>query len=101
MKKEEIESLFKKYKVRIPKEIDFEVVSAKAKLQAEKDINNTLHKTIDKLRINLYETQQENQQLKDNWNKLKEWLEEETIQHWSTTILDKMQELEKGNNNEL
>ncbi len=37
------------------------------------------------------------QQLKDNWNKLKEWLEEETMQHWNINILDKMQELEKGN----
>ncbi len=46
-----------------------------------------------------FKLQQENQQLKDKWNKLKEWLEEETIQHWSTTILDKMQEL--GWNNEL
>lgn len=42
-----------------PEEIDFEIMTVKAELEAEKDINNNLHKTIDKLRVNLYETQQE------------------------------------------
>ena len=45
---------------------------------------------------------EENKQLKDNWNELKKWLEEnesfddycnETI---FTSVLDKMQELEQG-----
>ena len=40
----------------------------------------------------------QNTELKDNWNKLKEWLEEETIQYWNTDILDKMQEIEGGTN---
>ena len=48
--------------------------------------------------------QQENKQLKDNWNKLKKWLYEEhclyvpEIARNSTyqVVLDKMQEIEKG-----
>ncbi len=45
------------------------------------------------------ELQQENKQLKDNWNKLKEWLEknwEESQDIWFVKIINKMQELEKG-----
>ena len=38
--------------------------------------------------------QQENKQLKNNRNKLKKWLEEETRQYWNTDILRKMQEQE-------
>lgn len=44
-------------------------------------------------------SRQKNQQLKDNWNELKSWLEEnwELSQDiWFVKILNKMQELEKG-----
>lgn len=49
--------------------------------------------------------EQENKQLKDNWNKLREWIvynkhNENTEQHYLVvdygTLLGKMQELEKG-----
>lgn len=38
----------------------------------------------------------ENKQLKNNWNKLKKGLEEETRQYWNTDLLNKMIELEQG-----
>lgn len=44
--------------------------------------------------------QQENKQLKDNWNKLREYVIKEVIatdnEIYGTDLLDKMQELEKG-----
>ena len=43
--------------------------------------------------------QQENKQLKDNWDELKEWLEEkwEVSQDiWFVKIINKMKELENG-----
>lgn len=43
-----------------------------------------------------YKLQQENKRLKDNWNKLKEIMEEETREYWDTNILEIMQELEQG-----
>ena len=51
--------------------------------------------------------EQENTELKDNWNKLKEWLEDENNQQYSKYIynysinnwvLNKMQEIEGGMN---
>ena len=51
------------------------------------------------------ELQQENKQLKDNWNKLRKWIvynkhNENTEQHYLVVdygmLLDKMQELEQG-----
>lgn len=45
----------------------------------------------------------ENKQLKDNWNKLREWLEsnwEESQDIWFVKIINKMQELENGDSNE-
>lgn len=39
--------------------------------------------------------QQENQQLKINWNKLKEIMEEETREYWNTNILEIMQKIEQ------
>ena len=46
--------------------------------------------------------QQENKQLKDNWNKLKEWLNNfhklSEFEQWE--IVKKMQELENGENND-
>ena len=52
------------------------------------------------------ELQQENKQLKDNWNKIEQIIENERMSHWApsplflTELLSKMQELEKGNSNE-
>lgn len=52
--------------------------------------------------------QQENQQLKDNWNELRKWIvynkhNENTEQHYLVvdygTLLGKMQELEQGSDN--
>lgn len=44
----------------------------------------------------------ENKQLKDNWNKLKEWLSEQPIFDYLSPadIKAKIQELEKGDSNE-
>ena len=45
------------------------------------------------------ELKEENKQFKDNWDKLKEWLEsnwEESQDIWFVKIINKMQELEKG-----
>ena len=42
---------------------------------------------------------EENKQFKDNWDKLKEWLEnnwEESQDIWFVKIINKMQELEQG-----
>lgn len=39
---------------------------------------------------------EENKRLKDNWNKLKEIMEEETREYWNTNILEIMQKIEKG-----
>ncbi len=46
---------------------------------------------------------EENKQLKDNWNKLKKWLEkswEESQDIWFVKIINKMQELQGGDSNE-
>ena len=45
------------------------------------------------------ELKEENKQFKDNWKKLKEWLEsnwEESQDIWFVKIINKMQELEQG-----
>lgn len=45
------------------------------------------------------ELKEENKQFKDNWDKLKEWLEnnwEESQDIWFVKIINKMQELEQG-----
>lgn len=53
------------------------------------------------------ELEKENQSLKDNWNKLKEWLEETQINkididEWTIIqVRDKMQEIEKGDSDEI
>lgn len=52
----------------------------------------------------IYELQQENKQLKDNWNKLKEFIVKEYYMYLPleasaksiTILIDKMQELEQG-----
>ena len=52
------------------------------------------------------ELQQENQELKDNWNKIEQIIENERMSHWApsplflTELLSKMQELEKSEINE-
>ena len=65
--------------------------------------------------IQYWELQQENEQLKDNWNKLKEYCKENTLCYevgddentkligskiHGLNVLDKMQELEKSDSNE-
>ena len=47
--------------------------------------------------------EKENEQLKTNWDKLKEWLEsnwEESQDIWFVKIINKMQELEQGSDKE-
>ena len=47
--------------------------------------------------------QEENKQFKDNWDKLKEWLEsnwEESQDIWFVKIINKMQEIEQGSDKE-
>lgn len=57
---------------------------------------------IDNLTKSLLDLQQENKQLKENWNKLKEYLDKKeklTFNSWNKGIHEiqrKMQELEKG-----
>lgn len=52
------------------------------------------------------ELDQKNQELKDNWNKIEQIIENERMSHWTpsplflTELLSKMQELEKSGSNE-
>ena len=52
------------------------------------------------------ELDQKNQELKDNWNKIEQIIENERMSHWTpsplflTELLSKMEELEKSNSNE-
>lgn len=48
------------------------------------------------------ELQQENKQLKDNWNKLKEWVKEQPIFNYlaPVDIKNKMQKLQGSDSNE-
>lgn len=51
------------------------------------------------LLIEYKELKKENKQFKDNWDKLKEWLEsnwEESQDIWFVKIINKMQEIEQG-----
>ena len=54
----------------------------------------------------IIQLQQENQELKDNWNKIEQIIENERMSHWApsplflTELLSKMQELENGDSNE-
>lgn len=45
--------------------------------------------------------QQENNQLKNNWNKLREYCNEEYYGVTTIGVLEMMKELEKGDNNEI
>lgn len=58
-------------------------------------INNTYNKLVDRI-TNL---QQENNQLKNNWDKLREYCNEEYYGVTTIGVLEKMKELEKGDNN--
>ena len=63
-------------------------------------INRSFPKVVDK---SYEQLQQENKQFKDNWKKLKEWLEsnwEESQDIWFVKIINKMQELEQGSDKE-
>ena len=55
-------------------EVDFEIMPVKAELEAEKDSNNNLHKTIDKLRVNLYEIQQDKDNLQNRTDNAIEYI---------------------------
>lgn len=59
-------------------------------------INRSFPRVVDK---SYEQLQQENKQLKANWDKLKEWLENNWIESqdiWFVKIINKMQELEQG-----
>lgn len=63
-------------------------------------INRSFPKVVDK---SYEQLQQENKQFKDNWKKLKEWLEsnwEESQDIWFVKIINKMQEIEQGSDKE-
>ena len=65
--------------------------------------------TVERMQMWLDESEQENKQLKDNWNKLKEWTKKAVDKYYDCdlrvdmvykNVLDRMQELEKGDSNE-
>ena len=80
MNKEEIESLFKKYKVRLPKEKQGQSECHECKRHNKYSLTWTSFLYEYKENYYCFEhivnilLQQENKQLKDNWNKLKEWV---------------------------
>ena len=63
-------------------------------------INRSFPKVVDK---SYEQLQQENKQFKDNWKKLKEWLENNWLESqdiWFVKIINKMQEIEQGSDKE-
>lgn len=71
-------------------------------IDVDKD-NKELRKQLDYYKRKSTRLQQEIKQLKDNWNKLREWLEsnwEESQDIWFVKIINKMKELERGVSNE-
>lgn len=66
--------------------------------QENKQLQEELKCTIGIVEHNriISEKNKEIHQLKDNWNKLKEIMEEETREYWNTDILEIMQKLEQG-----
>lgn len=107
MNKEEIESLFKKYKVRIPKEKQGQSECYECKRHHKYSLTWTSFLYEYKENYYCFEhivnilLQQENQRLKDNWNKLKEYTQEKYDNpSWASCgaryVLEKMQELEQG-----
>ena len=62
--------------------------------------NQQLKEEYNKIQKAYESTFSDYQELKDNWNKLREWLEsnwEESQDIWFVKIINKMQELERGN----
>lgn len=107
MNKEEIESLFKKYKVRIPKEKQGQSECYECKRHHKYSLTWTSFLYEYKENYYCFEhivnilLQQENKQLKDNWNELKEYTQEKYDNpSWASCgaryVLEKMQELEQG-----
>ena len=108
MNKEEIESLFKKYKVRIPKEKQGQSECHECKRHHKYSLTWTSFLYEYKENYYCFEhivnilLQQENKQLKDNWNKLREYIgaewycyDNESVEcEVAGDILDKMQELQ-------
>ena len=111
MNKEEIESLFKKYKVRIPKEKQGQSECHECKRHNKYSLTWTSFLYEYKENYYCFEhivnilLQQENKQLKDNWNKLKEYINNEWYSYDNDSvefevakdILDKMEEMIGGN----
>lgn len=66
-------------------------------------LNDYKHLEEHQLVLNLIE---ENKQLKDNWNKVKNIIEDERMSHWTpgplflTELLISMEKIEKGESNE-
>ena len=105
MNKEEIESLFKKYKVRIPKEKQGQSECYECKRNNKYSLTWTSFLYEYKENYYCFEhiaiilLQQENQRLKDNWNELKEYTQEKYDNpSWASCgaryVLEKMQELQ-------
>ena len=67
----------------------------------EEDVQNIIN-AYEKDIEYINQLEKENEQLKDNWNKLKEYIKTEIPEdvfidtEWFVSILDKMQELEQG-----
>ena len=67
-----------------------------------KCLNNCGFANVTQLLLSYVSLQQENSQLRGNWNKLKEYIKTEIPEdvfidtEWFVSILDKMQELEQG-----
>lgn len=59
-----------------------------------------------KIKNNIIELQCENEQLKNNWNKVKNIIEDERMSHWTprplflTELLISMEKIEKGESND-
>lgn len=59
-----------------------------------------------KIKNNIIELQCENEQLKDNWNKVKNIIEDERMSHWAprplflTELLISMEKIEKSDSND-
>ena len=110
MTKEEIESLFKKYKVRIPKEKQGQSECYECKRHHKYSLTWTsfLYEYEEKYycfeHIVIILLQQENKNQKDNWNKLKEYIGTEWYSYDNDSvefevakdILDKMEEMMGG-----
>ena len=82
------------------------ITNSKNQLEFYKDLSEQLQQENKKLNgaiqtydILLKSNIEENKQLKDNWNKLKEYLEKswaESQDIWFVKIINKMQEIEQG-----